>query len=91
MVALAGLQATGMLLNAFLLVGKVSETGERLLPLTPIGLNNLLVKSGFKITFLADMFESVREPIVALLLAGASGWMILLVMHVFRPRTQSST
>jgi hypothetical protein len=91
MVALAGLQATGMLLNAFLLVGKVSETGERLLPLTPIGRNNLLVKSGFKITFLADMFESVREPILALLLAGASGWMILLVMHVFRPRTQSST
>jgi hypothetical protein len=89
MAGLASLQSAGMLLNAFLLVGKVSEAGERLLPLTPDGAKNMLVKSSLKITFLADLFEPARDGMFALLLAAAAGWMVVLVMCAFRPESSS--
>lgn len=83
MVLLAGLQSAGMLLNAFLLVGRVSEAGERLLPLTSNGSKNMLIKSALKITFLADLAEVARTPMFTALLAGAVAWMTMLLMHVF--------
>jgi hypothetical protein len=82
MAGLCGVQAGGLLLNAFMLLGDAGQEKEwPIKALSTVGRNNLALKTSYRLTFLADILEPWRVWIFLATVCGVAIWTSVLLAH----------